>query len=113
MRTFAYLTATLLACVLVVSNAFADEQVRTETVSFHDLNVNTPAGVAALFRRIHFAAERVCSPPAWTGWPEKVRAAACARGAEAEAIEKLNLPLLTEHYRMKTSGHSERLAANR
>jgi UrcA family protein len=111
MRTFAYFTATLLACVLVVSNAFADEQVRTETVRFQDLNVNTPAGVAALFRRIHLAAERVCSPPA--GWPEKIRAAACARDAEAKAIEKLNLPLLIDHYRMKIAGHFERLAANR
>jgi len=111
MRTFAYLTATLLACGLVVSNAFADDQARTEAVKFPDLNVNTTAGVAALFRRIHVAAERVCLPPA--GWPENVRAAACAREAEARAIEKLNLPLLTDYYRMKTARRSERLAANR
>jgi UrcA family protein len=112
MRTFAYFTATLLACVLVVSNAFADEQVRTETVRFQDLDVNTPAGVAVLYRRIQMAAKHVCSQPA--EWPETVRAAAaCAGDAEAKAIEKLNLPLLTDHYRMKTSGHSERVAANR
>jgi UrcA family protein len=112
MRTFAYFTATLLASVLVVSNAFADEQVRTETVRFQDLNVNTPAGVAVLYRRIQMAAKHVCSQPA--EWPENVRAAAaCAGDAEAKAIEKLNLPLLTDHYRMKTARHSERLAANR
>ena len=111
MRTFAYLTTTLLACGLVASNAFADDQARTEAVKFPDLNVNTTAGVAALFRRIHVAAERVCAPPG--GWAENVRAAACARSAEAIAIEKLNLPVLTDYYRTKTTGRSERVAANR
>jgi UrcA family protein len=112
MRTFAYFTATLLAGVLVVSNAFADDQVRSETVRFQDLNVNTPAGVAVLYRRIQMAAKHVCSQPA--EWPENVRAAAaCAGDSEAKAIQKLNLPLLTDYYRLKTAGHPERLAANR
>jgi UrcA family protein len=36
--------------------------VRSETVKFQDLNVGTPAGVEALYGRIHSAAVRVCSP---------------------------------------------------
>jgi UrcA family protein len=104
-----YATATWLAGVLVVSNAFAD--VPTETVKFQDLNVSTPAGVAALYSRIHWAAKRVCAPPA--GWGEQVRANACARNAEAKAIEKLNLPALTAYYQKKTGSPPRAVIANR
>jgi len=39
----AFSIAMLLACAVIVSSAFADDQVRSETVKFADLNVNTPA----------------------------------------------------------------------
>ena len=67
----AHSTAMLLAGVLVVSNAAAAEQFRAETVKYQDLNVATPAGVEALYRRIHFAARRVCSPG--IGWRSLVQ----------------------------------------
>ena len=75
--------AMLLTCVWAFSSASADEQVRSETVKFHDLNVNTPEGVQALYGRIHSAAKHVCSesdPILQQG------SAACARKAEANAI---------------------------
>jgi UrcA family protein len=107
-------TAMLLACVLVASNARADEQLRSETVKFQDLNVSTPAGAEALYRRIHAAARRVCeSPSGWpSAWPEQVGAAACAKDAEARAIAKVNLPLLTAYYRTKTGDRTQTIAAN-
>lgn len=106
----AYCTTILLAGILVVPNALADEQLRTETVKFQDLNMGTPAGVEALYRRIHSAAVRVCSDN-----DPVMRAAAgsCARSAEAKAIEKVNQPLLTAYYRMKTGGHTETITARR
>lgn len=104
-------TAMLLACVLVFSNAFAADEVSTETVKFQDLNVGTPAGVEALYRRIHAAAEHVCTRPGQR-WAILV-AAACARGAEAEGIAKVNLPSLTAYYEKRTGGHPQALAANR
>jgi UrcA family protein len=107
----AHFTAMLLACVLVASNALADEQVRSETVKFQDLNVGTTAGVEALYRRIHSAAVRVCSPPG--GWVQQLGAAACTKDAEARAIEKVNLPLLTAFYRTKTGDHRETITAKR
>ena len=58
---FAYSSALVLACVLVASNAFADEPSRSETVKFTDLKVDTSAGAEALYRRIQSAARRVCS----------------------------------------------------
>jgi UrcA family protein len=107
----AHSTAMLLACVLVGSNALADEQVRSETVKFQDLNVGTPAGVEAIYRRIHSAAARVCSPPG--GWVHQLGAAACTKDAEARAIEKVNLPSLTAFYRAKTGDRRETITAKR
>ena len=106
----AYSTATLLACVLLASNAPAAEQVRSETVKFKDLDVGTPAGVEALYRRIHSAARRVCTSS--NAWPETVSAAACAKDAEARAVAKVNLPSLTAYYRAKTGNRTETIAAN-
>jgi len=88
----AYSTAILLACVLVASLARADSQVRSETVSFEDLDAGTPAGVQALYARIHAAAQRVCSEPDTRG------AEACVTLSERRAIQQLNLPLLTAYY---------------
>jgi UrcA family protein len=106
----AYSTATLLACLLVASNARADEQLPSETVKFQDLDTATPAGVKALYSRIHSAARRVCAPPA--GWPQLVGSVACAKDAEARAIAKVNLPSLTAYYRTKTGDRTQTIAAN-
>jgi len=103
-------TAMLLALTSVVSNAFADDQARTETVKFQDLNVVAPGGVEALYGRIHAAAKRVCSE---SDKMLQARAAACARKAEAQAVEKLDLPQLTAYYQIKTGGHTQALSANR
>jgi UrcA family protein len=100
-------TVMLLASVSIASTAFADDQFRTETVNFADLSVTTPAGVQALYSRIHSAAQRVCAA---TDRLQQARAFACAKKAEVQAIEKLGLPLLTGYYRMKTG---DQLSANR
>lgn len=105
-----YTAAMWLACVLVAFNAHADEQVRSETVKFADLNLDTPAGVQALYGRIHAAAGRVCNQPSW------VLAAAirgCMTKAESEAIAKVNVPLLTAFYQSKTGSHPQTITASR
>ena len=103
--------ALLLAGVLGISNAVADDQVRTETVKFEDLNVGTPAGVQALYRRIHSAAQRVCSQPAQRlVQPDEV---ICTKSAEAKAIEMVNVPSLTAYYRKKTGEQSVAITARR
>ena len=101
--------AMLLTCVWAFSSASADEQVRSETVKFQDLNVNSSQGVQALYGRIHSAAERVCSE---SDPILRVASAACARKAEANAIEKLSLPQLTAYYKIKNGDHApSRVAA--
>lgn len=107
-RIFA--AAMLMSCVWAVSTAFAGEQPRSETVTFKDLNVDTPEGVQALYGRIHAAAQRVCS----TSDPiQYFGANGCMKTAEARAIEKVNLAQLTAFYRMKTGVSTPPLSASR
>jgi UrcA family protein len=103
-------TAILLSCVWGAPSAFADEPVRTERVKFHDLNVETPEGVQALYGRIHAAAKRVCSE---SDPVLRAAASACARKAEGDAIEKLNLSQLTAYYKIKTGDRTQPLVAAR
>jgi UrcA family protein len=105
----AHAAVALLAGVLFVSKASAGEQLRSETVKFQDLNVSSPVGAEALYNRIHAAAKRVCAQPGlWQ--PAEI---ACVRKAEADAIGKVNQPLLTAFYRTKTGDHTASLTANR
>ena len=104
-----YTTAMWLACVLVAFNAHADDEARSETVKFADLNLGTPAGVEALFGRIHAAARRVCEQPAG----ELAATRACMTKAESQAIGKVNVPLLTAYYQKKTGSYPQTITANR
>jgi UrcA family protein len=88
----------LLACVFAVSSASAGEpdgQVRMEDIKFQDLNLNTTAGVDALYQRIHAAAQRVCAVSGTAELGAASAAAKCTKDAEARAIDKINLPALT------------------
>ena len=107
----AYVAAMWLGCVLVASNAYADDQVRSETVKFADLNVNTQAGAETLYGRIHAAARRVCDQPG--NWMLGAGTSACVTKAEGEAIGKVSLPLLTAYYEQKTGKHPPTFTVNR
>jgi UrcA family protein len=108
----AFSAAMLLACVWAVSTALAGEQVRSETVKFSDLNVNTSQGVQALYGRIHAAAWHVCSTTSADPLYQ-IGTRSCAKNAEAKAIEGLNLPQLTAFYRTQTGNQAQPLSANR
>ena len=101
--------AMALACVWVASNTHADEPVRSETVKFADLNLDTWAGVEALYTRIHAAAWRLCEQPAG----EEAATTTCMRRTESEAIGKVNVPLLTAFYQKKSGNHPQTITANR
>jgi UrcA family protein len=107
---FACAAAMLLACGLATSNALADDEVKSETVKFADLNVDTQAGVETLYSRLHSAARRVCFQ---TDPTLQYAATGCIRNSLARAVEKVNLPLLTAYYQMKTGSHAEPLTAKR
>ena len=107
-RNRALVACSLVACTLF-SSAFAGEPVRSETVKFHDLNVGTPAGVQALYQRIHSAAQSVCD--VYGSVPQRVSSPICATEAEAGAIKQLDLPALTAYYEIKTGVRRETFAA--
>ena len=99
-KSLAGAAGVLLACAFAVSSALAaepDGEVRMEDVKFQDLNLATAAGVDALYRRIHAAAQRVCavSGPVDSGAFANRATPKCTKDAEARAIEKINLPALT------------------
>jgi UrcA family protein len=104
-----YAMAMALASGLVTSNAQADEPVRSETVKFADLNLNTTAGAEALYTRIHAAAWRLCEQPAG----EQAATARCMSKTESDAIGKVNAPLLTAFYQKKTGTSPQTITANR
>jgi UrcA family protein len=93
-RFLAYSNAIMLACVLVASNAFADEPTSSETVKFADLKVDTPAGAEVLYRRIQSAARRVCSYDATSIQGRSVWQN-CVAPTVAAAVANVNNPLLT------------------
>lgn len=70
------------------------------TVKFADLNLQTPAGVEALYKRIHSAATQVCASddryPSMLTYDRK-----CAAGAETQAIEKVHNAALSAFYQRK------------
>ena len=107
-RTVVGATASWLACVLVAFNAHAGDS-RSESVKFGDLNLGSPAGVEALYGRIHAAARRVCDQPAG----EQAGIRGCMKKAESEAIGKVNVPLLTAFYQTKTGTHPSTIIATR
>jgi UrcA family protein len=97
-----------LACALVAPSAHADDS-RSETVKFADLNLDSSAGVEALYGRIHRAARHVCDQPAG----ELAAVARCMRKTEAEAVGKVNLAQLTALYQHKTGTAPKTITANR
>ena len=105
----AFSVAVLFACgCSILTASAADADVRKETVSFKDLSLETPAGIQALYKRIHAAAQRVCSEsdPLY-----RSAGRACAREAESRAVETVGNPQLTAYFRAKTGQQPTLLAA--
>jgi len=85
----------------------------TEVVKFADLNISSHAGAAALYRRIHNAAERVCGS---VDPRELARAAvvkACVDHAVTEALVAVNNPAINDRYLAKTRQAALHLAEAR
>lgn len=102
---------TWLAMLALASSSFGANQaslardlydVRSEKVSYADLNLTTPAGAAALYGRIEGAARRVCGPDNILGRHFEWKA--CFKSAIAGAVNKVNSPMVTAVHESKTGG---------
>ena len=75
--------------------AAGDPSAESRTVKFADLNVSSPSGAHALYRRIRAAAEVVCSSYFFATDADKAR---CVRDATADAVTQINQPALSAVY---------------
>jgi UrcA family protein len=93
--------------------AFAEQRTpSTVTVSFAELNLQSPAGIAVLYQRIHSAASQVCSG----GWDRNLAVltydAACAKKAQAQAIAQVHIEALSAYAQSKLGRPSQIVAMN-
>ena len=97
-NTKSFTTAAVAAVCLasVAINVHADEAART--VRYSDLNLNTRAGAAVLYKRIRVAAEDVCGDV--HSWQPVVAKATkvCVDRAIFTGVRSVDAPMLTSEY---------------
>jgi UrcA family protein len=77
----------------------ADDPRLHTAVKFADLDLTQPEGAAALYGRMHAAAEHVCASLQRSERTSIRRYNACITEAISAAVTKLNRPVLTTYYR--------------
>lgn len=98
-----YVGLALVGGAVLSSNVLAGEpsDPPSITVKFADLNLQAPAGVETLYKRIHSAATQVCDSDGahrlWILTDDRK----CAAAAETQAIEKVNNAALSAFYQRK------------
>jgi len=97
-----------LSCAATSTMAVADQptvaEVRelvTYSVRFSDLDVSKLKGAKILYLRIRYAAETLCQSAATWG---KKEGEACVRKAVDDAVARVDLPLLTQYYQLRSKG---------
>ncbi|HEY2403001.1 MAG TPA: UrcA family protein [Steroidobacteraceae bacterium] len=96
---FIRLTAVFSLCAAGPALAWpAADAPRQQVVQFSDLNLETPAGNLALYRRIQSAAKSVCEARNSRQLTEMLRARACMKTAIQEAVFAVNDSGLTQRY---------------
>lgn len=78
----------------------SSEQV-TYPVGYSDLDMSKVKGAKVLYLRIRYAAETLCQNAATWGKSDR---AACVRKAVDEAVARVNVPLLTQYYELRSKG---------
>ena len=77
---------------------------RSYIVRFPELDLSKIEGVATLYNRLRSAARLVCEPGQDELNPRPDRA--CINKAIAEAVAKVNRPLLTQYHQLRIKGDS-------
>jgi UrcA family protein len=93
-RSFRQLALAALVCALGSATAWAAPDARSITVSFRDLDLSNIAGATTLYHRIQQAARQVCGRAA-SDLYEQIAWTTCYRNSTADAVRKVNSPLLT------------------
>jgi UrcA family protein len=79
-------------------------------VSYADLNLNSDAGTAVLYRRLRQAARQVCGDFDTTNLARGRITTNCINNAMSQAVAQVNSPMLTSLYAAKTGKPVQRQA---
>jgi UrcA family protein len=82
-------------------------EIRSVTVRYVDLNLNTPAGVEALYARLRAAARSVCNVGEGRALVNAMASKSCYRQVLGTAVDDAKLPTLTALHRVE-SGRERR-----
>ena len=107
---FAAVAAVSLGSVAVAAHADPAVDAPARTVHYSDLNLNTNAGVAALYSRIRNAAQLVCGNVDPRRLDEAASAKACIDKAVFSSVAAVNNPLLTSEYNARVSGAQKQIS---
>ena len=99
LRIFTAVAAVCLATGTVAARAGeVGTEVQARTIHYADLDLNTEAGVAALYNRIRKAAEQVCPDVGARELAQAAAAQACVDRAIARTVKAVNNPKLTGEF---------------
>jgi len=98
-----------LSCTAISAKALADQTAVAEVprelvrypVGYSDLDVSKLKGAKILYLRIRHAAETLCEGAATWG---KKEGEVCVRKAVDDAVARVDVPLLTQYYELRTRG---------
>jgi UrcA family protein len=105
--TRASITAFAICTSLVAYSASAEPKVKSQSVSFADLDLSKPAGAQTLYKRIQKAARHVCGPiDKYTYVIPRKAFRECYEEAIAAAVAQVDRPSLTALHREQTRAAS-------
>jgi UrcA family protein len=98
-----------LGCTAIGGTALAQEPTAASVtnssiaypVGFSDLDVSTMKGAKTLYLRIRYAAETLCENAATWG---RKQGEACVSKAIGDAVGRVDKPLLTQYYELRSKG---------
>jgi UrcA family protein len=108
-RPLALLAGCLLAGALTVAQAAppagaaSSEAAPRQVVNYSDLDLASPEGTLALYRRIATAAQKVCPPESSRDLARKARIDACRSEAIARAVRDINNSRLAALYAQRSN----------
>jgi UrcA family protein len=88
--------------------AVDDDAALSVTVRYHDLNLNSPEGVASLYGRIRVAAEQVCRTLESRDLMRKAQWQDCFSHAVANAVKAVNNAPLSAYHWQRIRGWKHR-----
>jgi UrcA family protein len=92
---------------LIAYSASAESDVKSQTVSFDDLDLSKPAGAQTLYKRIQKAARHVCGPADnYSYLTPRKKFRECFEEAVAAAVAQVDRPSLTALHREQTRSAS-------